>query len=150
MCVGGDLLIKVALARPTWTQLDQVVVALHERHHPDQRDPLCTLRQRGRFQADTAQQNALPFLGGEVTATPLERIQDICLGKLNGSQTVNRERTSTLLLGDGCVVTQRDLGVEAIGEHALMLFDEAVVDTEDRKSTRLNSSHHSISYAVFC
>src|SRR3712207_8550820 len=30
----------------------------------------------------------------------------------------------------------------AVGEHA--------VDAEDRKSTRLNSSHANISYAVFC
>src|SRR5699024_11760989 len=29
-------------------------------------------------------------------------------------------------------------------------FDTSVFDFEDRKSTRLNSSHVSISYAVFC
>ena len=130
MCVWGDLLVKVALARPAWTQLDHVVVALHERHHPDERDQLCTLRQRGRLQAHATQQNAFPFLSREVVAAALERIQHICLGKLDGSQTVNRERTPALLLSDGSVVAQRDFGVEAIGEHSLMLFDEAVVDTD--------------------
>src|SRR5690242_21398780 len=29
-------------------------------------------------------------------------------------------------------------------------FDQHVIDKVDRKSTRLNSSHMSISYAVFC
>src|SRR5574337_802955 len=31
-----------------------------------------------------------------------------------------------------------------------MSMKEKLADTRDRKSTRLNSSHHSISYAVFC
>ena len=54
MCIWGDLLVKVALARPAWTQLDHVVVALHERYHPDERDQLSTLRQCGRLQANAA------------------------------------------------------------------------------------------------
>src|SRR5436309_7165481 len=32
----------------------------------------------------------------------------------------------------------------------LVAFDERDLDTRDRKSTRLNSSHVKISYAVFC
>src|SRR5574337_281195 len=36
------------------------------------------------------------------------------------------------------------------GERGVMLFTASVAAFEDRKSTRLNSSHHSISYAVFC
>src|SRR5438874_7248370 len=31
-----------------------------------------------------------------------------------------------------------------------LIFDELGTDAEDRKSTRLNSSHVEISYAVFC
>src|SRR5687768_7582550 len=42
------------------------------------------------------------------------------------------------------VVDERDEGVE------LRLADEAVESRRDRKSTRLNSSHGYISYAVFC
>src|SRR5690348_17867574 len=33
---------------------------------------------------------------------------------------------------------------------ALKLYDKAIASRGDRKSTRLNSSHPSISYAVFC
>src|SRR5258707_2532717 len=33
---------------------------------------------------------------------------------------------------------------------AAQLVDEGIVDHQDRKSTRLNSSHANISYAVFC
>src|SRR6266516_1276604 len=32
----------------------------------------------------------------------------------------------------------------------IYLLDDGVVRLEDRKSTRLNSSHRTISYAVFC
>src|SRR5437667_3799405 len=39
---------------------------------------------------------------------------------------------------------------ENIGEAALRGVDAAVRLIEDRKSTRLNSSHITISYAVFC
>src|SRR3712207_7951706 len=34
--------------------------------------------------------------------------------------------------------------------HGLLLAAELLPDTPDRKSTRLNSSHANISYAVFC
>src|SRR5699024_12159166 len=37
-----------------------------------------------------------------------------------------------------------------IEEHEDLLMDEDLEDLPDRKSTRLNSSHVSISYAVFC
>src|SRR5690242_21317474 len=36
------------------------------------------------------------------------------------------------------------------GEHRLMREGERLAEKVDRKSTRLNSSHMSISYAVFC
>src|SRR5689334_24067236 len=45
---------------------------------------------------------------------------------------------------DHAAIGQRRLGDE-VGAVVL-----GVVDREDRKSTRLNSSHSSISYAVFC
>src|SRR2546430_11731712 len=32
----------------------------------------------------------------------------------------------------------------------LLQFDRGIYDDQDRKSTRLNSSHSQISYAVFC
>src|SRR3712207_8017670 len=41
-----------------------------------------------------------------------------------------------------------DVGREAAVEHLVGLVEDEVA--EDRKSTRLNSSHANISYAVFC
>src|SRR3712207_7837712 len=43
---------------------------------------------------------------------------------------------------------QRDLAADVLGEPALRAADDHV--GLDRKSTRLNSSHANISYAVFC
>src|SRR3712207_8543627 len=47
----------------------------------------------------------------------------------------------------------RDRDVEHLCDHLRPSVDEVgppVLDLEDRKSTRLNSSHANISYAVFC
>src|SRR5207249_12182612 len=50
----------------------------------------------------------------------------------------------------GCIVL-RNTGKEAwTGSHVWLLARIAQNDAADRKSTRLNSSHVSISYAVFC
>src|SRR5438876_4860881 len=50
-----------------------------------------------------------------------------------------------------CVVsTDRD-AFQLVSENVcLMMTPRGVSDVQDRKSTRLNSSHPSISYAVFC
>src|SRR3712207_7001834 len=42
------------------------------------------------------------------------------------------------------------LGVQLGGEGELVLDRQGVGRVQDRKSTRLNSSHANISYAVFC
>src|SRR3712207_8751327 len=39
---------------------------------------------------------------------------------------------------------------QGLGEEGLKIMSEVSRDLEDRKSTRLNSSHANISYAVFC
>src|SRR3712207_7913097 len=63
------------------------------------------------------------------------------------------------LLGDEAVLQPRVLGVEVVderGEGVPVALDGLVAagvgaqDGRDRKSTRLNSSHANISYAVFC
>src|SRR5688572_31685607 len=81
-----------------------------------------------------------------------------------------RPRLYTLSLHDALPISRRRLGVAARGEderHGPVVAElglgarqasrlaggEAEVDevgAEDRKSTRLNSSHSQISYAVFC
>src|SRR5688572_31354225 len=62
----------------------------------------------------------------------------------------------TLSLHDALPILQRQLtrlvpeGVVAAVELHLLEVDVGDVGAEDRKSTRLNSSHSQISYAVFC
>src|SRR5689334_23655499 len=66
----------------------------------------------------------------------------------------------TLSLHDALPICREAQKVEAVREHLprrvrerqARVADRGVVDQElvDRKSTRLNSSHSSISYAVFC
>src|SRR3712207_8994345 len=61
-------------------------------------------------------------------------------------------------LVDGRAEDDVGVGIGGLGDHArgLVQFDHAEVRAagdvveEDRKSTRLNSSHANISYAVFC
>src|SRR5690348_17914524 len=48
------------------------------------------------------------------------------------------------------VRAQAMLGFERFGESGDVLVDALTNRGQDRKSTRLNSSHPSISYAVFC
>src|SRR2546430_4526910 len=47
-------------------------------------------------------------------------------------------------------VAESDLPVGANVAAPVALHQHAVVEFQDRKSTRLNSSHSQISYAVFC
>src|SRR2546430_2899183 len=51
------------------------------------------------------------------------------------------------------ILTHLDLDARAARRRALALLSEVGIpapETRDRKSTRLNSSHSQISYAVFC
>src|SRR3712207_7763120 len=58
------------------------------------------------------------------------------------------EQRTGKLPGDG--VEQRLADAKGIAAHPLDPFAPRVDDRVDRKSTRLNSSHANISYAVFC
>src|SRR5688572_32067560 len=74
--------------------------------------------------------------------------------------TLFRSGVTGLDLGGGLAVLAFGLGVAAAGRHrgadlrvlGQRLTVVAIVQArhEDRKSTRLNSSHSQISYAVFC
>src|SRR5688572_31376013 len=50
----------------------------------------------------------------------------------------------------GFSIAPQTLHANCRGWRRFLLIDEAVVFPVDRKSTRLNSSHSQISYAVFC
>src|SRR5689334_24129579 len=56
------------------------------------------------------------------------------------------------LVGVGDTVVELDVGAGAVAGLAELgaIVEAVVVAVGDRKSTRLNSSHSSISYAVFC
>src|SRR2546422_6866464 len=63
--------------------------------------------------------------------------------------------TGPLAGGDLLLHPTHQLGVEGLGrgedvEHAHRLLQGGAGSAADRKSTRLNSSHGYISYAVFC
>src|SRR5688572_31401522 len=64
--------------------------------------------------------------------------------RVAGRIAVERERAERLLR------RARQAGVGRVREVVLDLVDAEHVGVEDRKSTRLNSSHSQISYAVFC
>src|SRR5947208_6971715 len=55
----------------------------------------------------------------------------------------------TLSLHDALPICNPD-GLLKVGMFANILLDSSAVEEADRKSTRLNSSHQIISYAVFC
>src|SRR5690625_515943 len=78
-------------------------------------------------------------IGGEMTSNPTVR-------KLSftGSTEVGR-----MLMGQ-CAPQIKKVSLELGGNAPFIVFDDADLDAADRKSTRLNSSHVAISYAVFC
>src|SRR5262245_63250981 len=53
------------------------------------------------------------------------------------------------LLGNGCVIEGR-IARDLVGDETRLLGGKQALGGLDRKSTRLNSSHLGISYAVFC
>src|SRR5699024_11217127 len=86
---------------------------------------------------------------------PTRRSSDLSIGQLvrerYGDEVVDRIVSS--LLGGVYSCLADDLGVRATVPHLAEALDslaQAGEKVTDRKSTRLNSSHVSISYAVFC
>src|SRR3712207_7267657 len=73
--------------------------------------------------------------------TTLFRSNGPNLGRLGLREPEKYGRTTYAELVELVEVTGRELGVEV---------QVRQTDDEDRKSTRLNSSHANISYAVFC
>src|SRR5699024_11782846 len=65
----------------------------------------------------------------------------------------SKERPPELikLMKEGAVIAEiSDAGMPVISDPGYVLVQECIKHDIDRKSTRLNSSHVSISYAVFC
>src|SRR3989442_8937123 len=69
------------------------------------------------------------------------------------SQVLAREKTEACHVSQGSGAPSIDLradGLSGIFDYANAMFSGYCRDRLDRKSTRLNSSHVRISYAVFC
>src|SRR5437763_8122526 len=64
-------------------------------------------------------------------------------------KTPTTPETSTLSLHDALPISRHQRKLDVI-RCAKQLWESEVGEIRDRKSTRLNSSHRCISYAVFC
>src|SRR3712207_8992473 len=63
---------------------------------------------------------------------------------------VSDELAEMPYLTEAMLVTLGKAGIKTLDDLADLATDELVQKKKDRKSTRLNSSHANISYAVFC
>src|SRR5690625_6113877 len=78
----------------------------------------------------------------------LDKMQDRVINFVTNHSNIKEEKFKDLMFAKGNLT--RDIGTNVVGTDAVEygLIDE--VGGVDRKSTRLNSSHVAISYAVFC
>ena len=126
--IGRDLLKEMALAGAAWPQLDHIVVALDEGHHAQQQHIALALGHLRRLKANAAQQKMFPLLRRQAGAAFVQGLQHIACGKLDRTQRGDGEWAAIFLLSDDRIVRQIDLGVEAAGQHALVLLHELIVD----------------------
>src|SRR5690625_5872828 len=83
----------------------------------------------------------VPGPPGRGTRPTADRVREALFSRLDGWDTLQGARVLDLFAGTGV------LSFESISRGAA---DAVMVEMQDRKSTRLNSSHVGISYAVFC
>jgi len=128
MRVRRDLLEQVGLPRAPGAELDHVVIALHEGHHAQESHVDSPFRKGFRLEPHAADQEAFPFLCGE-ERSPCDQVsQDIPGRELDLAQTHNAKGAPRGLQGDGGVILQLHLGIEAAGEHAVILLDQVAGD----------------------
>ena len=118
--VRRNLLEQMALTCAAWAQLHQVEVALHKGSHAQQHHHLGPLIEGGWLNADRADQEVAPLICGESSSALGQYPQHVGVGHLDRPQPGDAERPAVALLGDHRVVFERHLGVETIGEHALV------------------------------
>src|SRR3712207_7428013 len=64
--------------------------------------------------------------------------------------TLFRSLVKNFDFGEGAEALRALAGAEFLGAHLFTTARDLQLEFRDRKSTRLNSSHANISYAVFC
>src|SRR5437868_8342215 len=88
---------------------------------------------------------------GNVGATVARGVADKSLADVVVIDIADQKAAGVALdMLEACPIWGSDARVLGTGDYAESANSDIVVITSDRKSTRLNSSHVSISYAVFC
>src|SRR5574337_686104 len=95
--------------------------------------------------ADGTTEDIVCATHGFATSTPEAGLEGelVYVGRGTEEDLTKRDVRGQIVLVDGIAAPNRGLVLEAVDIAASIWI-------ADRKSTRLNSSHHSISYAVFC
>src|SRR5690606_41740647 len=95
----------------------------------------------------TPDRRAFPTRRSSDLATPAELARNRDRGDTWGVTVQHRVRESQ---PDSSGAVARAIATLRSGGHRITAARRAVIEVLDRKSTRLNSSHVKISYAVFC
>src|SRR5699024_12440010 len=100
------------------------------------------------YRADPAPHSFPTRRSSDLTgATPAVTVLGVVVNPLDGLDPLHHLVPVIRLYPQPCRCTKVDIQGMAV---ALIGQDSVVLLHQDRKSTRLNSSHVSISYAVFC
>src|SRR5688572_32061644 len=83
-----------------------------------------------------------PYIASELATSHRGRVTNIYQHALNGFAVNMSEADAEAL--------SQDFRVKFVEEDSVVTADATQTNPPDRKSTRLNSSHSQISYAVFC
>src|SRR5207248_3858003 len=89
------------------------------------------------------------FLGRGVTKA-VTNVNEIIAKEVTGMDALDQIRLDKAMIALDGTPNKAKLGANAILAVSLATAHAAANQLEDRKSTRLNSSHRTISYAVFC
>src|SRR5947208_10677891 len=110
---------------------------------------------RERFRSVTRRDPGSPRVGEKLR--PEERIQGrgggglvSCRGVLGPERVLERPTKQPIRLGSEVLVGLGSRALEYVDRLLRLALREPGLGEQDRKSTRLNSSHQIISYAVFC
>ena len=82
------------------------------------------------LEADAAQQQVAPLLEREVRSAGDERVEGVARRHLDRPHRLDPERLPARLLAERGDVLEGDLGVEAAGEHPVVLVDQLVGDVD--------------------
>ena len=119
-----QLLVDVTLSGAARSEFDQVVVAFHKGNEAQDGDLRRSFPKGVGFETGRAEEEAHPVLGAEAPPPLRQHVENRRAGHLDGADGGDAERPALLLLCDHRIVFQRDLGVEAVGEYALVLDHE--------------------------